>query len=132
MRTKSSSYVHPQCSKEVQRQKAQARSAAILHPLPAQTTTLNFLLSEGSIWSVFSLSLSLLPAHSSIRTNRRSIARLRSRLSKRYACPPSCPPLSQLHSTYHLWSADPFPPILNWVNSNSNHLDHLSLSYASH
>jgi len=40
-----------------------------------------------------SFSLSLLPAHFSIRTNHRWIDRLRSRLSKRYACLPSCPPV---------------------------------------
>ena len=50
--------VHPQLSKEVQRQKAQPRSAALHHPQPSQTTTLDFLLSEGSIWSVFLIPLS--------------------------------------------------------------------------
>ena len=43
------------------------------------------------------LSLSLLPAHSSIRTNRRRIDRLRSRLSKRYACLSSLSAIVPLH-----------------------------------
>ena len=40
-----------------------------------------------------SLHLSLLSAHSSIRTNRRWIDRLRSSLSKRYVAHPPCPPM---------------------------------------
>jgi hypothetical protein len=88
-------------SPTLQRGPPQERQSAITCHTPSPTRSDHHaqLLTQSGLYMVrlFSLSLSLPPAHSSIRTNRRRIDRLRSRLSKRYACLSSLSAIVPLH-----------------------------------